>query len=61
MIGMRRFRFWAYPDGTIVEIPVDAPDTRPPTRLEDVPATWNRTKTAGPAPVNPKARRRTCP
>lgn len=46
---LRRFRFWEYPNGVVVEIPVDAPDARPPKRLEDVPATWKRTQTTGPA------------
>lgn len=44
MIQFRhRFRFWDYPGGVTVEIPVDEPDAEPPARLEDVPAHWPRT------------------
>lgn len=57
----RRYRFWSYPDGTIVEIPVDDDATRPPALLEDVPPTWKRTKTAGPAQGNQGAHGRTRP
>lgn len=38
-----RSRYWDYPGGVTVEVPVDEPGAVPPRRLEDVPAHWPRT------------------
>jgi hypothetical protein len=44
-----RIRRWAYPDGVVVEIPLDIPpDMRPPATLAEVPADWPRKTTAPP-------------